>query len=366
MKKAQTSVDVTTGWINLNTSCNNRCLWCYRKEGLNKKAETMSFKTALKAIDFLSELNVHSCIFIGGEPTLYKGLSVLVKRAKDNGIEEVTVVTNGRLLNNIELVKDLKKSGLDVFSISIHSAKEKVHNAISRRESWEDTMRGIKNVIANNGKCSINLVVGNQNLYEVTNDIPVFLEWGIDQIIVSCAIPHISGTEIDGSFALDPKKFANLVEKISHQSDKVVILHELPLCLISRETFLRLARNNRLGYGCHIGVGRGLSIDVDGNAIPCNSFPHHPILKLFEKEKTLFSVADFLKVWRADKTIKELRKEANVFRSAICKKCDLWEMCNCGCPLTWGYFEPEKYINNGLLGIKAKTVYAWTKKRYNP
>jgi len=366
MRRERAIIDITTGWINLNTDCNNRCLWCYRKDGLETEPETMSYKMATGAVKFLSELNVFSCIFIGGEPTLYKGLPRLIKKAKKEGIKETTIVTNGRLLQKVGVAENLKRAGLDIFSISIHSAKEKVHNLIARTDSWQETMAGIKNVLAIGGKCSLNLVVGNQNIKEVENDLPLFLELGVNQVIVSCAIPHISGSGIDGHFALDPHKFSDLIEKISHQSEKVVILHELPLCLISRETFLNLARENRLGYGCHIGVGRGLSIDTDGNAIPCNSFPHLPILQLFEKEKPKFKAADFLKIWRDNRSIRALRKEANVFRSEICKECDLWEMCNCGCPLTWGYFNPEDYINDSLLGIKAQTIYDWTKKRYNP
>jgi len=366
MKTKKEIIDVTTGWINLNTGCNNRCLWCYRKGDFTSRAESIDFGMATQIVDFFCDLRIYSCIFIGGEPTLYDGLVDLVRKAKIGGIKEVTVVTNGRLLKNPKLVNEIEDVGLDVFSISIHSANEKTHNIIARTDSWQDTVSGIKNVIAVGGNCSLNVVAGNQNVDEIPESLPIFLGWGVKKIIVSCAIPHINGKKIDGSFALEPRRFAALVEKLTKQSKNVVILHELPLCLISRKTFLCLARENRLGYGCHIGVGRGLSIDVDGNAIPCNSFPHHPILQLFKNGKMKYSSDSFQKVWGSNKTILALRKEANVFRSSVCKKCELWEMCNCGCPLTWGYFNPDDYINDGLYGIKAKTVYNWTKRRYNP
>ncbi|MFH0804937.1 MAG: hypothetical protein V1916_01945, partial [Patescibacteria group bacterium] len=83
---------------------------------------------------------------------------------------------------------------------------------------------------------------------------------------------NIAEDGINGEEALDPTLFAQLVEKFAVLDDRVVILHELPLCILSRPTFLRLVESSRLGYGCHIGIGRGLSIDVDGRVIPCNSF----------------------------------------------------------------------------------------------
>ena len=127
-----------------------------------------------------------------------------------------------------------------------------------------------------------------------------------------------------------------------------------------------MAETNRLGYGCHIGVGRGLSVDIDGSVIPCNSFSHCPITSLFQDGELKYSPEQFLALWQQNETVLSLRREANVRRSNICTDCDLWELCNCGCPLTWGVFHPEDYINDGLLGISAETIYKWTVNKYNP
>lgn len=52
--------------------------------------------------------------------------------------------------------------------------------------------------------------------------------------------------------------------------------------------------------------------------------------------------------------------------SESCKECDLWPLCNCGCPLTWGFYEPEGFINGSLVDVEAETVYGWTRAHYNP
>lgn len=357
---------ITTGWVNVNTGCNNRCRWCYKTDELGDEPLEMKFEMANHVVDFFSGLSLYSCIFIGGEPTLYEGLVPLVEKTKIGGIEEVTVVTNGRLLGKNDLSKRLSDAGLDVFSVSIHSAEEALHNSIARRDSWRETVAGIESVVSLGAKCSLNLVVGQQNYESVIPSIQPLLNLGVDQIIVSCAIPCVIDGSVDGSNSLDPRLFGELVGQIAECPDQVVVLHELPLCLIEREAFMKLAMKNRLGYGCHVGVGRGLSIDTEGRVIPCNSFPSFPMFRLFDQDGPLYSIDEFLAHWTSNTDVQELRAEANVYRSEICKECDLWPLCNCGCPLTWGFYEPEGFINGSLVDVEAETVYGWTRAHYNP
>ncbi len=357
---------ISTGWLNVNTECNNRCAWCYRTEDILVNPQRMEFRTATQLVSFFVDLGVYSLIFIGGEPTLFPDLDKLILMARLGGIKELTVVTNGRALVNKGLVDTYQDAGLDVFSVSIHSASAVIHDKSARTQSWTETVRGIKNVISAGGRCSLNVIAGKQNVDDIPTSLPKMLEWGVENIIVSCAIPYLYKEKFIGKNALNPRRFAQLIEDCSPISEKIVFLHELPLCLIKKDTFLSLAEQNRLGYGCHIGVGRGLSVDVDGSVIPCNSFPHFPLLSLIENGSLRYSIKDFNSLWETNEIFLTLRNEANVFRSEICSRCDLWSLCNCGCPLTWGYFNPEEYISEELIGINADEVASWAVKKYNP
>ncbi len=366
MSNAKNKVMITTAWLNINTACNNRCAWCYRRDDLALPAKQMPFTMAEQMVDFFSELGVQSCIFIGGEPTLYHQLPALISRAKKGKIGETTIVTNGRLLHSRKLVDNYVEAGLDVFSVTIHSAKREIHDNIAGVSSWEQTVAGIKNIVAAGKKCSLNVVVGDQNITSTRDSLVTLLGLGVDQIILSCALPCINGLSVDGTYALDPRRFATLIEEMVDLSNKVVVLHELPLCLISRPTFLRMTKSGRLGYGCHIGIGRGLIIDVNGAIIPCSSFANCTIAEMFRGGKLIYTPEEFVKAWQQDEVFLNLRREANVMRSDICTKCGLWSICNCGCPLTWGHFDPADYINNSLYGISAEEVYSWSKTEHNP
>ena len=69
---------ISTGWLNVNTECNNRCTWCYRTADFNLSPQQMCFSDAEKLIDFFIELEIFSLIFIGGEPTLYPNIHKLM------------------------------------------------------------------------------------------------------------------------------------------------------------------------------------------------------------------------------------------------------------------------------------------------
>lgn len=359
-------VQVTTGWINVNTGCQNRCAWCYRYNDLLTNGVSMPLPMAEQLIDFFHQLEVYSCIFIGGEPTLYHELLTLVARAKVAGIPEVTVVSNGRRFRDMEFTQLFIDVGLDVFSISIHSSDPEVHDAVAGVRCWDKTINGIKTVVRLGGKCSLNVVAGQSNVDNIVDSLPILLATGVSEIIISCAIPRVTDDGIDGQYSLDPHRFATLVEAVIEAPSNVKILHELPLCILPANVFERLAREDRLGYGCHIGTGRGLAVDVDGNVIPCNSFPHMGLIELFDNGKLRYAPAEFLSLWSSQEEIIELRRQANVMRSPHCETCQLWRYCSCGCPLTWGHYEPSQYINNGLAQFTGRDLEVWTRTKLNP
>ena len=85
-------------------------------------------------------------------------------------------------------------------------------------------------------------------------------------------------------------------------------------------------------------------MDIDGDILPCNSFPGHKMIKLFDGDRVLYSPEEFLKVWSLDPEFREFRREVNVYRSDKCVECGIWQICNSGCPIVYGHYEPDEII----------------------
>jgi radical SAM protein with 4Fe4S-binding SPASM domain len=355
-------MDVTTGWITLNSRCNNRCQWCYRGDQLEAMPE-LSDAQVHRLIQMFSELNVVSLVFIGGEPTLKKSLPQYVSAAKKAGITEVTVVTNGRLLSDISRVEALNRAGLDVFSVSIHSMERDVHDEISGVPSWNQTYRAIENVVRTGARCSVNLVAGKANYRTILDSAKHFADMGVEAVVVTCALTYYDKTreEFSDEYSLDPHEFAQLVVDLEETDARVQIMHELPLCLIPKETLAYLIRNGKLGFGCHVGSGHGMCVNNDGHLVACNTMNFLDLGDLFGNEQLVDDVGALKKHWEKVQT--DLRTEIDVYRAEECRTCVLWPQCKAGCPVVWGTRDPDAYINSSLssfspedLGLYSKTT----------
>ena len=103
-----------------------------------------------EVVDYLGEIDIAHIDSVG-EPTTYPDLVYLVKEIKRLGIKQVSMVTNGTLLNE-KLIKELKQAGLDKVNVSIHSLKEDKSKQLFGNSSYniKKVMENIKNLIKKN------------------------------------------------------------------------------------------------------------------------------------------------------------------------------------------------------------------------
>jgi len=99
----------------LTDACNFKCAYC--KPQIENCRGNMPIDTAKSVILEWSKHNLKNIRFSGGEPTIYKGLTDLVKFAKANGIERIAVSSNGSA--SLDNYKELIAAGVNDFSISL-------------------------------------------------------------------------------------------------------------------------------------------------------------------------------------------------------------------------------------------------------
>ncbi|MDY0376544.1 MAG: radical SAM/SPASM domain-containing protein [Desulfobacterium sp.] len=118
-----------------NTNCcNARCVMCPR-ETLTRKRGFMDFGLFEKIIQEVAKAKQKPVVHLHGfgEPLLDKLLPERIRLAKDLGIEQTYIVTNGSLLFP-ETARKIIDAGLDVMKISFYGTDSK---------SYGDTMGGL-------------------------------------------------------------------------------------------------------------------------------------------------------------------------------------------------------------------------------
>jgi radical SAM protein with 4Fe4S-binding SPASM domain len=132
--------------IEVNDICNLKCIMCARNtNGYKLNTGTkMPFDLYKKLIDEGTPL----CVSFGGgdEPLLRKDLPEFIKYAKDNGVVEIKVITNGTMLNR-DMGKRLIESGMTWFSVSVDASSKEVYDKIRVGSDFEKVENNINNFV---------------------------------------------------------------------------------------------------------------------------------------------------------------------------------------------------------------------------
>ena len=131
--------------ISVTDRCNFRCTFCMPAEGLEwlPKTEILSFEELTRLLALFVRLGVRSLKVTGGEPTVRADLPTLVRMFRDVGPElDISITTNGLLLDR--LAQPLADAGLDRATVSFHSLKPHRFAEMTRRDSLDKVLAGLK------------------------------------------------------------------------------------------------------------------------------------------------------------------------------------------------------------------------------
>jgi len=188
--------------IELSDACNLKCVFCAHGIGTMNNVGFMDDDSAKKLIDECASLGVHSIKFNWrGEAGINPFLPEAIKYAKDKGILEISMNTNG-LPKDKDILIECVKSGLDriIFSVDGHSSEtyEKVRIKGNYKQLKENILRLLEFKKSNNLTkpfVRIQMVRSNINAHEVED----FIEfWGsrVDDVRISDVMDRGQGKKL--------------------------------------------------------------------------------------------------------------------------------------------------------------------------
>ncbi len=130
--------------ISVTDRCNLRCVYCMPASGMRWKPRTelLTDDEIVQVVVAAAGVGVHRVRLTGGEPTTRPRLVSLVgKIARTAGIAEVTLTTNGLLLERLAL--PLKLAGLTRVNVSLDTLVPQRFKRITRFGTVEQVLDGI-------------------------------------------------------------------------------------------------------------------------------------------------------------------------------------------------------------------------------
>jgi len=297
----------------LTYRCQNRCGHCYNQP--QREVAELDTASWRKILDRLREAGIPHVVFTGGEPTLRDDLPDLVAYAEELGL--VTGLnTNGRRLADAAFTAHLKEAGLDHVQITLESADPNLHNAMTRSDSFDETVAGLRACVA-------------AGLYTLTNTTLTRVNAeGIEALVDFVAAEKLTTFAVNGMIFSGKGKASG----VDLTPQEVVPVLET-LARRSREKGLRFVWYTPTRY-CELnpvemalGVKQctaariSMAVEPDGTVLPCQSW--------YE------GVGNLLKdPWEAiweNPLCQKLRKPQTPL--GACEACEHLSLCGGGCPL---------------------------------
>ena len=145
--------------VSITDRCDLRCRYCM-PEGCEKvsMSQILTYEEIVRICRVAAGLGISRIKITGGEPFVRLGCTDLIRSIKAiEGIEEVTVTTNGQALE--KYIDELKDIGIDGINISLDTLDPERYAFITGRGELEKTMRSIERSVRSGIKTKINCLL---------------------------------------------------------------------------------------------------------------------------------------------------------------------------------------------------------------
>ena len=171
-------------WLELTNRCNLTCAHCYPESGPRPSRKDVLTTTDYKRLlEEAAALGCRAVQFIGGEPTLDRGLPELIMRARALRYEHVEVYTNGTVLPDT-LLSCFVENRVSMV-VPVYANDPDVHDAVtSRIGSHQRTISNLQRMVAAGLDVRIGLITMDVNKGRVDNAVAFLRGLGIENVRV--------------------------------------------------------------------------------------------------------------------------------------------------------------------------------------
>ena len=167
--------------VSITDRCDLRCRYCM-PEGCEKvsMSQILTYEEIVRICKASSELGISRIKITGGEPFVRLGCTDLIKEIKAlDGIEEVTVTTNGQTLERY--IGELKNIGIDGINISLDTLDPERFEYITGRGKLDKTLKAVELAAESGIKTKINTLLQKEfNEDELSDIASLAFGYGID------------------------------------------------------------------------------------------------------------------------------------------------------------------------------------------
>lgn len=169
-------------FFHLLTRCNLKCRHCYINPDQHGRT-TLSFETIRRWLEaFKARSPETNLVLLGGEPTLHKDLSRVIRLARKMKFGSVTVDTNGYLFHDI--LERVGPSMVNYFSFSLDGPGPAINDPLRGEGSFDVCLAGIRQAVARGFATSLIYTVSSANIDHLHRMGPLLRDLGVARFFI--------------------------------------------------------------------------------------------------------------------------------------------------------------------------------------
>lgn len=242
-------------FIETTSQCNLRCKHCYLSAADSLENELSTDEI----ISIVHQLEPPAVVALsGGEPLMRNDIIPLLQQFAQEGYR-CSLLTNATLITP-SIAVQIKEAKRATVQVSLESFDKNVHESIRGKNTFEQTMEGIRNLMGAGCRLRLSFTPTKLNIDTFEDYVTQARALGIRAIHVCTYTPQGRGNKNQDSLRLDEHQLFEFQILLKKLSKKVQILGDLP-------SMLDL---NRVGYSWDsCPLAGNIHIISDGTIYPC-------------------------------------------------------------------------------------------------
>lgn len=183
-------------WLELTSTCNNRCLHCYSTSSPEVPAGCVPHNRWLELITEARNEGAYGLQLIGGEPLLYPKWRELVIKAREENYDLIEIFTNATLIND-DCIDFFKQYDVSI-ATTLYANNATIHDKVTLHPgSFEKTMTAINKILAKNIPLRIASILMKANEHEAENIMNLCTKLGVESAPPDVVRPTGRGDDQD-------------------------------------------------------------------------------------------------------------------------------------------------------------------------
>jgi MoaA/NifB/PqqE/SkfB family radical SAM enzyme len=183
--------------IELTNRCNLRCQHCFDER--HAATGDLSLEIIEKVLQQGKDCGIDHLAFSGGEPTIHRYFSEIIRRVCDRGYA-FSFVSNGTNFPRVYSVLIHQRQWFAGVTFSLDGAREETHDRLRGKGSYRQVMRAASICVFKDLPFTLNMVLTAQNRHEVTEMICLAERLGTGGVrfghLMSTAVTAMRGLDL--------------------------------------------------------------------------------------------------------------------------------------------------------------------------